>query len=70
MIKREVWQRYMSVRNQLKKEIKKTKTLFYKKALSSKRLEEIWETILSQTRVKESPNKLNKTCQHNNCMTY
>ena len=69
MIKQEVLQRYMSVRNQLKKEIKKTKTLFHKKALS-KRLKEIWETILSQTRVKESPNKLNKTCQHNSCMTY
>ena len=33
----EVRQRYGSIRNQLRKEIKKTKTLFYKKALSSKR---------------------------------
>ncbi len=41
----QAWAAYRKIRNEVKKHIRNTKTNFYKKALSSKRPKEVWNTI-------------------------
>ena len=59
------WNKFRSIRNQLKKAIKKAKTAFVEKALSCKRPKDVWKTIHrilhpSPQPLRIDPDKLNK----------
>ena len=61
----ESWFHFRNARNNLKKTIKRTKSTFFKKALSSKRPKEVWKTIkrlLSPNNkvIKADPDELNQ----------
>ena len=61
----ENWNKFRSIRNQLKKVIKKAKTVFVEKALLSKRPKDVWKTIHrilypSPQPLRIDPNQLNK----------
>ena len=58
------WRKYRDVRNKLKKKIRTTKNNFYKNALNSNRLKEVWEIIHrilnpNQKNIVADPNTLN-----------
>ncbi len=59
------WNKFRSIRNQLKKVIKKAKTVFVEKVLSSNRPKDVWKTIHrvlypSPQPLRIDPNQLNK----------
>ena len=61
----EDWKEYRSTKNKLKMEIKSTKSRFYKKAFSSRRPKEVWQTIHrilkpNSKPIAECPDSLNK----------
>jgi len=59
------WEKFRSIRNEIKRLIKTAKSSFYKRALSSKRPKEVWSTIHcilhpSLQRIDADPNILNE----------
>ena len=73
------WNVFRNVRNKLKTKIKSTRSIFYRKALSSKKTSEVWKVInktlnANGKRIQINPNELNKhfsttskrlTCRNN-----
>ena len=65
IITESVWNDFRKIRNEIKKAIRAAKSIFYKRALSSKRPKEVWNTIHrilhpNPQTIKANPETLNK----------